>query len=257
MAASSCDFDDPLVAPTHVRVKYRSVMVSMHNCNFRLRGAARIEGRPNQIQEFAMSIAASALATTDGISQTLTLFAADPIAIAAAIFFATLLLEDATAIVVGLLASQMVVEPMPALAALLTGTIFGDVTLHVVGRYAGDTVSGQRLLTKPAVERAVRWLRARSVPTLFAARFIPGLRLPVYLGSGFLRIPFHRCLLLIVGTGLIWTPALFWVSATGGTIAAEQMGHAGLLLAPVLVVVFALKSLARHRRRTKLSHCAT
>lgn len=192
-----------------------------------------------------MPSTASALTNTESLMQTLTLFVADPVATAVAIIVATLLLEDATAIVVGLLASQMIVEPIPALAALLTGTIFGDVALHLTGRFAGNTARGQKLLRRPSAERAVRWLQTHSLPTLAAARFVPGLRLPVYFGSGFLRIPFGRCLFLIIATGLIWTPALFWLSAAGGAIAAERLGQAGLFVAPALFGVFALTSFAR------------
>lgn len=192
-----------------------------------------------------MSPTASMLTSSDSLMQALTSFAADPVATALAIIVATLLLEDATAIVVGLLASQTIVEPIPALAALLVGTIVGDVALHLAGRFLGKTARGQHLVKQPSAQRAVRLLKAHSLPTLAAARFVPGLRLPVYFGSGFLRIPFRRCLFLIIATGLIWTPALFWLSAAGGAIAAERLGQAGLFVAPALFGVFALTSFAR------------
>ena len=75
--------------------------------------------------------------------------AADPIATSAAIIFATLLAEDATAVIVGVLVSQAILPPMVALGALVAGTIAGDLMLHVAGRYAGDTRWGRSILSKP------------------------------------------------------------------------------------------------------------
>ena len=61
--------------------------------------------------------------------------AADPIATSAAIIFATLLAEDATAVIVGVLVSQAVLPPMIALGALLA-TVGADCRLRAAsGRY--------------------------------------------------------------------------------------------------------------------------
>ena len=171
--------------------------------------------------------------------------AADPIATCAAIILATLLAEDATAIIVGILVSQAVLPPMVALAALLAGTIAGDLMLHVAGRYAGDSRWGRSILEKPRAVGSMDALRGARFWVVGLARFIPGLRLPIYFGSGFLRLDWRGCLAIIALTGCIWTPTLFWLSLTGGDAAKRLIANglglsaalaAGLLCVGLLVI---------------------
>ena len=159
--------------------------------------------------------------------------AADPIATSAAIIFATLLAEDATAVIVGVLVSQAVLPPMIALGALLAGTIAGDLMLHVAGRYAGDTRWGRSILEKPRAVGSISALRSANFWVVGLARFIPGMRLPVFFGSGFFRLDWRSCFAVIVMTGCIWTPALFWVSLKAGD-AAKSLIDDGLGLSAAL-----------------------
>ena len=86
------------------------------------------------------------------------------------------------------------------------------------------------------------------------ARFIPGMRLPVYFGSGFFRLDWWSCLAVIVITGCIWTPALFWLSLKAGD-AAKSLIDNGLglsaALAAGLLCVAVLMTGARIGRRVQ------
>ncbi len=135
--------------------------------------------------------------------------AAQPVLLVLAIVVATFILEDAATVAVGLLASQMVLDPSLALSALLAGTILGDLALHLLGRGASHTKWGQRVAMRPAVAEATIWLRRRSDVALALARFAPGLRLPVYAASGFIRAPLPRVIVIVTIVSALWTPGLF------------------------------------------------
>jgi membrane protein DedA with SNARE-associated domain len=145
----------------------------------------------------------------DQLVAALTLHAMNPFLVVGGIIIATFLLEDAATVAVGLLASQMIVDPALAIAALVVGTVAGDLLLHLLGRFAGNTGWAGRLKTNERVIKIEKWLQRRSLVAIAAARFLPGFRLPTFVASGFLRVPFSQVALVITGVTLVWTPGLF------------------------------------------------
>mgnify|MGYP003386646893 CR=1 FL=1 len=172
--------------------------------------------------------------------------AAHPVLLALTMMVATFFLEDVATVAAGLLVSQMVVAPLPALLAVLIGTILGDLALHLMGRFLAQTSWGLSLRSRPQVAAAESWLSARSGIALGVARFVPGLRLPVYAASGFIRTPFLRVAGIVVAVSLIWTPTVFWLSA--------KAGAAGSQLPPGLAVLVALLALALITLAPRLTH---
>lgn len=171
--------------------------------------------------------------------------AATPALMALAIIAATFVVEDAATIAVGVLASRMLVDPGLAVAALLAGTIIGDFGVYALGRGAGRLP----FFRSRRFPRAEAWLRSRGGVAVALARFVPGSRLPVYSASGFVRMPFIRFAVLIVATGLVWTPALFFLSTTGAATAAMLSAPAVWLLALLLMSIVVLpRALQRMRR---------
>lgn len=158
--------------------------------------------------------------------------ARQPALLLAAIFVASLLLEDAAIVAAGLLAARMAVDPVAAVAVLVLGTAVGDMALHGVGRWAAGHSWIGRQRTRPALEHALQWLGRNWWLALVVARFSPGLRLPVYLASGILRLPLLACSAVIVAASLVWTPGLFLLSRAGG---AALSGAS--LYAPVMIVL--------------------
>jgi membrane protein DedA with SNARE-associated domain len=173
-------------------------------------------------------------------------FTDSPVAVFAAIMLATFILEDAATIAVGLLASQGVVDPTLALLALVVGTASGDLAIHGIGRIAERHPLGRRLLGNDRMQRVEAWLRGNAVPALAGARFVPGLRLPVYLMSGFVRVPFGTCAAVVIGVSAVWTPALFILGQTTGAATIMRLGIFGWAIGGMLLAVaFAGPHIAR------------
>jgi len=169
-----------------------------------------------------------------------------PFALAIAIVAATFVLEDAATIAVGLLAARMAIDADLALAALVTGTIAGDLGLYAIGRLAGRHRWIRARLDGPAGERIKRWLSDHALITLAVARFVPGTRLPACLGSGVIRVDPARAGAVIVAATMVWTPALFWASMAGGSLAAARLGSAaGFAALAALVVALLAPALVR------------
>lgn len=150
--------------------------------------------------------------------------AGQPWLLAAALFAFTLLLEDAAAIAAGLLAAAEAIDPYLALGAVVAGTVAGDLGLYAAGRHFARTGWGGRLVARAQAHPAHARLRAHAWPAVAAARFVPGLRLPVFTLSGTLRLPFARFAAIVVGTIALWTPALFLLAMLLGRMSAEALG---------------------------------
>jgi membrane protein DedA with SNARE-associated domain len=104
--------------------------------------------------------------------------------------------------------------PVPALVALVVGTAAGDLAIHGIGRVAQHSWIGRRLLANQKVQRVEAWLQGNAVLALAGARFVPGLRLPVYLMSGIVRVPFTTCAAVVISVSMVWTPGLFILGQT-------------------------------------------
>ena len=99
------------------------------------------------------------------------------------------------------------------------------------------------------VQSASRWLRPRLFQVVFISRFLPGMRLPTYTASGYMKADFGVFALSAIVATLAWTSLLFAVSLKLGAILSRLLGAwswagaAGLVIAVVLITRF----LARKR----------
>lgn len=159
---------------------------------------------------------------------------------------ATLVSEDLTCIATGLLVAQGRIGLLAGSAACFFGILLGDVLLFLAGRAFGrravDRIPLRWLLTPAAVDRASAWFRRQGAWVIFASRFMPGLRLPTYFAAGVLRTRFLWFLFYFSLAGLLWTPALVWISSRLGlgaeVLLARFQDHAVWILAGILLVLF-------------------
>lgn len=151
------------------------------------------------------------------------------------------LLEDATALAVGGLARAMAIDPVLALAALLAGTVSGDLLLHGAGRLSRRHRAVLRLVPLDGRLAAL----GRSPLLVAAARFVPGLRLPAYVGSGVAAMNPWLFTFLVTATALLWVPLIFRLGGAAGQ-------SLPLLFLCVLLVALAPRLLGAPLRRLAL-----
>jgi membrane protein DedA with SNARE-associated domain len=172
---------------------------------------------------------------TDWLMTTLADLAGTPALLFAMIFLLTFVLEDAVAVAAGILAGRMAIDPVIAVAALVVGTVAGDLALYAAGRWLAETRIVARLRAAGSGRIEAR-LRKDGLWVVGLARFIPGTRLPVFLGSGIVRTPLFSTTAVVVVTTLVWTPGLFWVSFGAGEHVFAMLTPATLTAAAAMVL---------------------
>lgn len=100
--------------------------------------------------------------------------------------------EDITLIAAGILAGLDKISLTGALLAGFFGVLMGDAFLFFVGRKYGRRVFTmpffRRIFTPARVEMAEAKIQENAKFVCFTARFLPGLRAPIYLTSGVMGV---------------------------------------------------------------------
>lgn len=190
------------------------------------------------------------MALTPLIRGLLSAASANAIVMPMAIIVGTFILEDASTIIAGVLASKGAVDMTVALTSLYAGVILGDLGLYGVGRLALNHRWARRFADLEKVQPLREKLTDRVMFTVFAVRFLPGLRLPMYTASGFFCLPFGRFAVAVVAATLVWTSLLFGASFAFGAATAQTLGHwcwAGVTIA--ILALFLLAYSNSHGRR--------
>jgi membrane protein DedA with SNARE-associated domain len=147
-----------------------------------------------------------------------------PVLQAAAIVFATFVLEDAATVIAAMAAQQGTVSIPLALGSLFVGIVLGDLGLYGLGRLATRLRWIARLLPPQRQEAVRAWLSGRVFQVVFVSRFVPGLRLPTYTTCGFLGADLRPFILAAVIATSVWTSLLFGVSMRIGQLLIDHLG---------------------------------
>jgi membrane protein DedA with SNARE-associated domain len=143
--------------------------------------------------------------------------------LALSLFGATFVAEDAATVAAGVLVARTGVDPIAAVSAVILGTATGDLALYGFGRWGKGTQLGQKLRRRSDVRRAESWIAGRVLALVFAARFVPGCRLPIFAASGLVGAPFIPVAAIICLTTPLWTGALFLLARSAGEASAQGL----------------------------------
>jgi membrane protein DedA with SNARE-associated domain len=167
--------------------------------------------------------------------------------LALVIILCTIVLEDLTTVIVGVLAADGVIGVPFALLSLYAGVVLGDAGLYGLGRLASTHPRLVRFIEHEYTALFRTWLETRFVLTVFSARFIPGSRLPTYTASGFFRSPFSTFIATIGIAMSIWTTMLFAASYWFGSLTSGWLEHVRWGIAGAFLVFLFL--VGRHNLR--------
>jgi membrane protein DedA with SNARE-associated domain len=159
-----------------------------------------------------------------------------PLLFGLTLFAATFVAEDVATIAAGVLVSQTGADPFAAITGVILGTAIGDLALYGFGRWGGATKLGRKLRARADVKRAEGWISGRVLALVFAARFLPGSRLPVFTASGLVAAPFAPVAAIIAITTPFWTGMLFAVACYAGDAGAQKLIAAAVPASAVIVV---------------------
>ncbi|QQS41018.1 MAG: VTT domain-containing protein [Acidobacteriota bacterium] len=177
----------------------------------------------------------------------------DPATIAALLFLATFVTEDAACVVAGSLAAGGAIGLELAIAACFGGIFVSDLGLYFIGRVSGRAAARSKLFRRfvspRAVERGARWLEQSGPAAIFVSRFASGLRLPTYVAAGFLRVSLPKFAFYFFVAAAIWTPLLVGsVYFTQTELPGAHVLAGGLLLLGSVRIGLALSSRKRRKK---------
>lgn len=155
------------------------------------------------------------------------------------------------------LAARAGTSPIPAFLAVWIGNMLGASAMYALGRrYGADRVERRYHLDRTGhADQTMLALYDRwGTISLFASRFIPGVRAVVPPIAGAMRIPFPRAILAIGVASAIWYGAATWIAFRVGSnweALRAALGRFGLWTAvgAALVMIVGVTVVWRRRRR--------
>jgi membrane protein DedA with SNARE-associated domain len=157
--------------------------------------------------------------------------------------------EDITLVTGGVIAGLGHADPHTMVAVGMAGVLLGDGTMFTLGRLFGPRIVKLPLfhsvLTPERFEKAQSAFHKYGKWVMFVARFLPGLRTPVFFSAGMShRVPFLTWLLMDGFAATISVPIWVYLGYFGaqnwdwmfGVLRQFQHGILGLLLLAALVI---------------------
>lgn len=154
--------------------------------------------------------------------------------------------EDLACVAGGLLVASGIIDFWFAVIGACIGVLGADVILYALGRWIGNPILQwipfRWFIKQEDIIKAEQMYRMRGVEIIFATRFLPGTRLPVYLVSGMISVKFSFFLFYFTLAMIIWAPLLVWISALIGqpmiTYLTSYQDHAIWLIPVILCTIY-------------------
>jgi membrane protein DedA with SNARE-associated domain len=165
--------------------------------------------------------------------------------------------EEAPVIIAGILSAQGNLHPTWALVACILGALVGDSAMYAIGRRFGHSLLRRHpkfgaLLGAQDERRFETAVRRHGFKVMLLSRFMVGVRAPVYLAAGVVRMPYSRFLLWDLICATLVVSVFFGLSYFFG----QNMAHlfkraevAATVIVLLAIAVVAFVALKRYRRR--------
>ena len=164
--------------------------------------------------------------------------------------------EEVPIIAAGILAAQGTLDPVLALGWCIFGAIVGDCIMYFIGYHFGRGVLREhpwwaRFVTPQREAQIEVMFRRHGLKVFLVARFLVGLRSPVYLTAGIMRVSFRRFFLidLICATAVVGT--FFGLTYLFGEQIAKLFKRAEGWLTVAVVIAVACAAFYWWRRRRR------
>lgn len=177
--------------------------------------------------------------------------------------------EDITLIAGGTMVYYGVANFYPMLVVCMFGVMMGDSAMWFLGNHFGHRILRikwfAKLLPPERIESARNKLLGTEAPSffsrfiLFFARFMPGLRAPIFFSAGMFKIPFLKFFFWDFLAALLSVPAILWATFAFGNRLDHLLKNVknaegwiiGLFVFVILMLI--LKSRINRGRNTKTS----
>src|SRR3954452_14603516 len=153
--------------------------------------------------------------------------------------------EEAAVVVAGVLSSQDQANVWVAFIACLGGEIVGDTFMYAIGYRSGHRLftSHPRFAKLLAEENEGEFhheLQRHALKIMLIARFLIGIRAPVYVMTGAVRMPYRRFLVYDVISASVVVGTVFWLSYMFGANVQEWVHHTEFIATLIVLAVVAV-----------------
>jgi membrane protein DedA with SNARE-associated domain len=170
--------------------------------------------------------------------------------------------EDVVLITGGMLASRGITDFWLVNAICLAGVLIGDGTIFYIGYHYGARIKSKgifgKILTDSREKAVTRIFDKYGDKVIFMARFMPGLRTPVFLTTGIFHVRPWRFIVLDGLAALISVPLWIWVGYVFGQNLEElekkikQFKFGIYSVLALVIFVFVVYSLIKRRALKKI-----
>ena len=150
-----------------------------------------------------------------------------------------------------------------AYLACLGGAMAGDIVVYSIGRYLGHGFFLRypwfaRLMHEEREAKMEEVIKNHGFKVFFVARFMVGVRVPLYLAAGVVRMSWPRFLLINVFCATTVVSIAFWLGHRYGKQVVESIsnGQGGLTIIVLLVVVIGVGFYLFRRHKRKMIKAA-
>jgi membrane protein DedA with SNARE-associated domain len=172
--------------------------------------------------------------------------------------------EEVPIVAAGIASSVGTLHPGWAFLSCVVGALAGDSVLYWIGYHFGHSLVTRHprfahLLHADREARIEQMIRRHEIKVFFLSRFMVGVRAPVYLAAGVLRVPFHRFLLIDAVCATSVVGLFYWLSYAYGNRLTNLIRQSEIWLTATvaLVVCAAVCFFLWKRRRRKLAAAPT
>lgn len=153
--------------------------------------------------------------------------------------------EEAAIVVAGVLSSQGTLHTGIAFAACLAGAIVGDSFMYAIGYRWGHAIFTQhprfaKLLAAENEHQFQQAIKYHALKVMLLARFLIGIRAPVYVMTGVVRMPYRRFLMYDSISAAAVVGTVFGLSYVFGDNVREWVRHAEFTATLIVLLVVAV-----------------
>jgi membrane protein DedA with SNARE-associated domain len=166
--------------------------------------------------------------------------------------------EEAAVVVAGVLSSQDQLDWRLAFAVCLAGAVVGDSFMYAIGYRWGHGIFTShprfaKLFASENEEQFQRSVEAHALKVMLLARFLVGIRAPVYVMTGVVRLPFRRFLLYDIISASLVVGVVFGLSYLFGEQVTGWVRHAEIRATIVVaLIVIAAIAILYYRNREQV-----
>lgn len=165
--------------------------------------------------------------------------------------------EEVPIVAAGVASAVGTLNPWFAFASCLVGALIGDAMIYVIGYHFGHSLVTRHprfahLLHAEHEAKIEQMIRKHGLKVFFLTRFMVGIRAPVYLTAGILRMSFRRFILIDAFcatsvVGLFFGLSYLYGETVVDIIRRSEIGVTVIVAVAVCIIVCVL--LIRRRRR--------